>query len=250
MSAPFISIITVTYNAASTVGPTLESIKKQTFTDFEFLLMDGASTDNTLDIVRQADIKGARIFSSPDKGLYHAMNKGLGEAQGTYVMFLNAGDSFHSADTLETIARAAEQNDTPGVIYGQTDIVDVSRRKIADRHLIAPEHLTLDSFKEGMMVCHQAFIPLRRIAPLFNTNFRYSADYDWCIQCLQHARHTVYTGTTLIDYLSEGISTANRRRSLIERFRIMSYYYGLWPTTMRHFRFLRRFVKYQKSIKK
>lgn len=250
MSAPFISIITVTYNAASTVKPTLESIKKQTCTDYEFLLMDGASTDDTLDIVRQADIKGARIFSSPDKGLYYAMNKGLGEAQGTYVMFLNAGDSFHSPDTLEIIARAAEKNDIPGVIYGQTDIVDSSRKKIADRHLIAPEHLTLDSFKEGMMVCHQAFVALRRIAPLFNTDFRYSADYDWCIQCLQHARHTVYTGETLIDYLSEGISTANRRRSLIERFRIMCYYYGFWPTTMRHLGFIRRFINYQKSLKK
>lgn len=250
MSSPFISIITVTYNAASTLRPTLESIKKQTFTDYEFLLMDGASTDDTLEIVNQADIKGARVFSSPDKGLYYAMNKGLGEARGTYVMFLNAGDSFHSADTLEIIARAAELNNSPGVIYGQTDIVDGSRQKIADRHLLAPEHLTLDSFKEGMMVCHQAFVALRRIAPLFNTKFRYSADYDWCIQCLQHARHTVNTGVTLIDYLSEGISTANRRRSLVERFRIMSYYYGFWPTAVRHLGFLRRFINYQKSLKK
>ena len=250
MSTPFISIITVTYNAASTVGPTLESIKKQTFTDYEFLLMDGASTDNTVDIVRAAGIEGARIFSSPDHGLYDAMNKGLGEATGTYVMFLNAGDSLHSPDTLEIIARTAAQSDTPAVIYGQTDIVDSSRKKIAERHLIAPDNLSLESFKEGMMVCHQAFVALRRIAPLFNTGYRYSADYDWCIQCLQHARHTAYTGTTLIDYLSEGITTANRRRSLIERFKIMSYYYGFWPTTVRHLGFAHRFLKYQKSLKK
>ncbi|MDE5969571.1 MAG: glycosyltransferase, partial [Muribaculaceae bacterium] len=142
MSTPFISIITVTYNAATTVGPTLESIKKQTFTDYEFILMDGASTDNTLDIVEQADIKSARIFSSPDKGLYYAMNKGLGEAKGKYVMFLNAGDSLHSENSLQEIFDAADHDDTPGVVYGQTDIVDMSRKKISDRHLIAPEHLT------------------------------------------------------------------------------------------------------------
>ncbi|MDE5843820.1 MAG: glycosyltransferase [Muribaculaceae bacterium] len=249
MSTPFISIITVTYNAAATVKPTLESIKKQTFTDYEFILMDGASTDNTLDVVNQADIKGARISSSPDNGLYYAMNKGLGEATGDYVMFLNAGDSFHSENSLKEIFDAANREDTPGVVYGQTDIVDVSRKKIADRHLIAPENLTLDSFREGMVVCHQAFIALRRIAPLFNTSYRYSADFDWCVQCLQHARRVAYTGTTLIDYLSEGISTANRRRSLIERFKIMSYYYGFFPTLKRHFRFVKRFVKYQKALK-
>ncbi|MDE7093100.1 MAG: glycosyltransferase, partial [Muribaculaceae bacterium] len=217
--------------------------------DYEFILMDGASTDNTLDIVEQADIKSARIFSSPDKGLYYAMNKGLGEAKGKYVMFLNAGDSLHSENSLQEIFDAADHDDTPGVVYGQTDIVDMSRKKIADRHLIAPEHLTLDSFREGMVVCHQAFVALRRIAPLFNTGYRFSADFDWCIQCLQHARRVAYTGSTLIDYLLEGITTANRRKSLIERFRIMSYYYGLFPTLKRHFGFARRFLKYQKALK-
>ena len=249
MSTPFISIITVTYNAAATVEPTLESIKKQTFTDYEFILMDGASTDNTLDFFKNAGINGARIFSSPDKGLYYAMNKGLGEANGQYVMFLNAGDSFHSENSLKEIHDAADKEDIPGIIYGQTDIVDTSRKKIADRHLIAPENLTLESFQEGMVVCHQAFVALRRIAPLFNVRYRYSADFDWCIQCLQHARRIAYTGTTLIDYLSEGISTANRRRSLIERFKIMSYYYGFLPTLKRHFRFVKRFLKYQKELK-
>lgn len=250
MEHPLFSIITVTYNASSTIGPTLESVKKQTFRDFEYLVMDGASADSTVTLAKEADIDGAKIFSSPDRGLYDAMNKGLAEASGQYVIFLNAGDTFHSDTTLEMIAKTIADNDTPGVVYGQTDIVDSSRRKIADRHLLAPEKLTLESFADGMVVCHQAFVALRRIVPYFNMSYRFSADYDWCIQCLQHSRRNVYIPDTIVDYLSEGVTTANRRKSLMERFRIMCYYYGAVPTLMRHFRFIVRYLKYRKSIKK
>jgi hypothetical protein len=92
-------------------------------------------------------------------------------------------------------------------------------------------------------VCHQAFTVLRKLVPLYDTKWRFSADYDWCIKCLQHSRRNVYTGTTTINYLSEGMTTQNRRKSLIERFKIMSFYYGLFPTIMRHLAFLPRFFK-------
>lgn len=246
--SPLITIITVTYNAASTIGPTLDSVKAQTFTDFEYIVMDGDSSDTTVELARNAAIPGSRIFSSPDKGLYHAMNKGLAEARGMYVVFLNAGDSFHSPDSLSAVARAIRENNFPGIVYGQTDIVDSSRRKIADRHLTAPENLTLQSFATGMAVCHQAFVALRKITSNFDTSYRYSADYDWCIRCLQHSRRNVYTGVTLIDYLSEGVTTANRRKSLIERFRIMCYYYGTLPTLLRHIGFLFRFFNYRHKL--
>ena len=245
MNSPLFSIITVTYNAENTIAATLESVKMQTFRDFEYLVMDGASSDGTVAAAEAASIDQARIFSSRDSGLYDAMNKGIGESRGRYLIFLNAGDSFHSADTLRHFADAIEKNDFPGIVYGQTDIVDSERHKIADRHLIAPENLTLDSFKTGMVVCHQAFVVLRQIAPLFNTAYRYSADFDWCIQCLQHSRKNVYVPETVIDYLSEGVTTANRRKSLMERFRIMCYYYGIIPTVLRHIGFIPRFLKYQ-----
>ena len=94
-----------------------------------------------------------------------------------------------------------------------------------------------------MVVCHQAFIALARIAPEFNLRYHYSADYEWCLKCLQHSRKNVYIDTCLIDYLCEGISTANRRASLWERFRIMSHYYGTIPTMLRHAGFALRFMR-------
>lgn len=246
-----ISIITVTYNAQSTIGSTLASVAEQTFTDYEHIIVDGASKDATLEIVRKAARNNDRIkySSEPDKGIYDAMNKGMMQSTGQYLIFLNAGDSFHSPTTLAEIARTIEENDIPGIVYGQTQLVDGDRNRIADRHLRAPEVLTLKSFAKGMVVCHQAFVVLKRIAPLYNLDYRYSADYEWCIRCLQHSRHNIYIPDILIDYLAEGVTTANHKASLKERFRIMSHYYGLIPTVIRHLGFIPRYLRHKKAMK-
>lgn len=241
---PLFSIITVTYNAAETVGVTMRSVSSQTCRDYEHLIVDGVSKDGTLDIVESLKTPLTVIHSSADHGIYDAMNKGLGMARGEYVIFLNAGDRFHSPQTLRLIADTIHGNDFPGVVYGQTDMVDSEGHYLGPRHLTAPETLTLQSLASGMKVCHQAFVSLRRISPLYDTRWRFSADYEWCIRILQHSRKNVYTGATLIDYLSEGMTTRNRRASLKERFRIMCRYYGTLPTVLRHIGFIPRFLIY------
>ena len=102
--APLFSIITVTYNAASTLPATLESVAGQSCKLFEYIIMDGVSKDKTLKLAIDAGIPQARIYSSPDKGIYDAMNKAMAVARGDYLIFLNAGDAFHSSDTLETVS--------------------------------------------------------------------------------------------------------------------------------------------------
>lgn len=247
--APLISIITVTFNAGATLLATIKSVEEQTFRDFEYIIVDGKSRDNTLELARACRIKNLEIKSEPDKGIYDAMNKGIGMAKGRYLIFLNAGDSFHSPDTLQRIADAISDNDTPGIVYGQTELVDSNRNSLGPRHLTAPEVLTYESFKHGMLVCHQAFVVLAKIAPLFDLKYKLSADYDWCIQCLQHSRKNVYLPGVMIDYLSEGASTQQRRRSLRERFKIMCYYYGTFPTIMRHISFVPRFLANRRRMK-
>lgn len=246
--APLFSIITVTYNAAKTLPATLRSIERQTCKLYEFILMDGVSTDDTVALAQAAAIDDARIFSSYDTGLYDAMNKAISVARGEYLIFLNAGDTFHTPETLDKIAKAAMDNDFPGIIYGQTQIVDSNRQRIADRHLTAPDNLTFDSFKEGMVVCHQAFIVLRRVAGQYDLRYRFSADYEWCIRCLQKSKRNQIVDEILIDYLNEGMTTSNRFTSLRERFSIMSRYYGFFPTLFRHFRFLPRYLKYKNRV--
>ncbi|MBD5325847.1 MAG: glycosyltransferase [Bacteroides sp.] len=232
---PLISIITITYNAASTLPPTLRSVEAQTFSDFEYLIIDGASKDATIELARAC--KRAKVYSEPDRGLYDAMNKGLHRARGRYVLFLNAGDSLPEPDTLQKYADAiASAPEEPGMVYGQTRIVNADRQMVGERHLRAPETLTFRSFLNGMEVCHQAMLVRRDLAPDYDLQYRFSADYDWSCKILRRSPLNVYIPTYVADYLSEGVTTANHRASLLERFRIMRRHYGLFPTLLTHLR--------------
>lgn len=236
---PLISVITICYNAAQVIVPTLKSLNSQTYRDFEHLVIDGASGDNTVDTVRRIS-PSSIIRSEPDKGLYDAMNKGLRAAKGKYVLFLNAGDALHSPDTLQQYADAATKG--ADIIYGDTNIVDSQRRFIKPRHLSVPERLTFKSFANGMLVCHQAFMVRRELAPEYDLNYRFSADYEWTLRCLRNSNpsNNVNLHTVTIDYLSDGLTDKNHRASLKERYRIMCQYYGTLPTILRHLRFAAR----------
>lgn len=238
---PLISVITITYNAAGCLQPTMESVAAQTFRDFEHLVIDGASKDNTIAIARS--FEGTRILSEPDRGLYDAMNKGLRLAQGDYVIFLNAGDAFHAKDTLEKYAAAARRGDH--IIYGDTVIVDSERKIIGKRHLTAPAHLDKKSFAQGMLICHQAFMVRRDLAPTYDTSYRFSADYDWTVKCIEASdpNRNTNLGIIAIDYLSDGLTDKNKLKSLRERYKIMSLHYGALPTLLRHAAFLLRALK-------
>ena len=133
--APLFSIITVTYNAASTIRPTLESVGAQTCTLYEHIIVDGQSADSTLDIIASIPNPRRRLTSRPDDGIYDAMNRAIADAKGDYLIFLNAGDRFHSPDTLRRYADAIMANDYPGIVYGQTELVDAEGRALGPRHL-------------------------------------------------------------------------------------------------------------------
>ncbi len=251
LAEPLFSIITVTWNAAAVLVPTMRSVAEQTCRNFEHLIIDGASTDDTLRIAGEMGAgERTRIFSEPDEGLYDAMNKGMDRAKGKYLIFLNAGDAFHSADTLSRIASAVRENEMPGILYGQTQVVDEHRHRVGDRHLTAPEKLTLESFADGMVVCHQAFVVLARIASPYNTAYRFSADYEWCIRCLQHSRRNVYVPGIMIDFLEGGLTNKNHRASLMERFRIMCRYYGAATAVRKHIAFIPRALRRRKKENK
>jgi len=239
---PLFSIITVTWNAATVIGPTLESVQRQTSSDYEMLIIDGASTDDTLAVARSASIASMRVFSEPDKGLYDAMNKGIARARGRYLMFLNAGDALADDTVLARLAELAASS--PGVIYGQTQLVDARRNVVGKRHLTAPKRLTTDSFLKGMVVCHQAFVARRDLVPQYDLRYRLSADYDWCIKVLEQSPSNAYAGRTpIISYLSEGLTTRHHWSSLWERFTIMCRHYGVGMALLAHLSFIPRYLR-------
>lgn len=233
--APLFSVITVTYNAAKVVEVTLRSVLSQTYPHVEYIIVDGASTDGTPAILEKYRSRLQRIISEPDRGLYDAMNKGIAAATGDYVCFLNAGDCFHHASTLQEVAESFRGKELPDVIYGETAIVNARREFLRMRRLSTPEVLHWKSFKQGMLVCHQAFFAKRALASTepYDLKYRYSADFDWCIRIMKRA-HTLHnTHLTLADYLEEGMTTQNHKASLMERFRIMAKHYG-WVSTVTH----------------
>ena len=232
---PIFSIITVTYNAQAVLEDTIQSVISQTYRRVEYILIDGASTDGTLAIIQKYRHLIAHVVSEPDRGLYDAMNKGLQRATGHYVCFLNAGDAFHEDDTLQKMVLGLKEGaERPDVLYGQTDLVDLDGHFVRHRRLQAPERLTWKSFRQGMVVCHQAFFAKRELAEPYDLRYRFSADYDWCIRVMKKAKVLHNTHLTLIDYLDEGLTTQNQQASLKERFRIMTRHYGLVSTVAHH----------------
>jgi glycosyltransferase involved in cell wall biosynthesis len=256
------SVVTITYNAQAVLQPTLQSVLKQSYEGVEHLIIDGASKDDTLRLAeaykQQSDELGLGhkviIQSEPDHGIYDAMNKGLTQASGDYIIYMNAGDSFPADDTLEQIARRCHLNELPSgelpaVLYGETDIIDQERRFLRHRRLQPPaEGLSWRSFREGMLVCHQAFYARTDIAKnlQYDTRYRYSADVDWCIRVMREAERMnlplVPIGIVTALYLEEGQTTQNHRASLLERFRVMKSHYGLISTLLQHAWFVIRAV--------
>ena len=240
---PKFSIVTVAYNAAATLEDTIQSVISQTYHHVEYIIVDGASTDGTMAVVERYKDRIARVVSEPDRGLYDAMNKGLALATGDYVCFLNAGDSFHEDDTLARMVHGLPCNEPlPDVMYGETELVDSEGHFVRMRRLSAPERLTWKSFRQGMLVCHQAFFAKRELAGPYDLSYRFSADFDWCIRVMKKSRVLHNTHLVLVDYLDEGLTTRNRNASLRERFRIMAKHYGLAGTIVRHAWFLVRAV--------
>lgn len=237
---PKFSIITVTYNAQQVLEDTIQSVISQTYHHVEYIIVDGASKDGTLAIINKYRSQIQKVVSEPDKGLYDAMNKGIALASGDYLCFLNAGDCFHEDNTLQQMVHSITGNELPDVLYGETAIVDSQRHFLRMRRLSTPEVLTWKSFRQGMLVCHQAFFARHTLVEPYNLTYRFSSDFDWCIRIMKKA-HTLHnTKLTIIDYLEEGMTTQNHKASLKERFRIMAMHYGLISTVAHHIWFIFR----------
>lgn len=276
-----VSIVTVTYNAGARLTRTADSVLAQKYPCVEHIIIDGASTDDTIERARHYQLVSSEagnghevtITSEPDDGIYDAMNKGLAKVTGDYIVFLNAGDTlpdpstirqvvgvariphrrFVDPDTAPKYAKIAElpavdkEEPLPGIIYGDTDIVDENGTFLRHRRLTPPKSgLTWRSFKAGMLVCHQAFYARADIAKActYDTSYSFSADVDWCIRVMKTAEQQGLTlrnaHAVLANYLAQGLTTENHRASLVERFRVMRAHYGLVTTIMRHISFIFR----------
>jgi glycosyltransferase involved in cell wall biosynthesis len=259
-----ITYITITYQAAKVLQRTLDSVLEQDYPEITHLIIDGASTDGTIemvnDYIERSNAAGnghkVLLMSEADKGIYDAMNKGLRSLDGDYVCFLNAGDFLPASDIVSKIVEQVEKLHSrdgsycviPAVLYGDTDIVDGDGNFLHHRRLAPPEKLTWKSFRHGMLVCHQAFYARAdfAIATPYNQKYRYSADVDWCIRIMKAAAKEnvplLNLHMVVVNYTQEGQTTLHHRESLIERYKVMESHYGRISTFLMHCWFVVRAV--------
>ncbi|MDO4462215.1 MAG: glycosyltransferase family 2 protein [Bacteroidia bacterium] len=239
---PLVSIITITYNAGATLERTIESVRRQDYTNIEYIVVDGSSKDRTLDIVRENQDIITSYISEPDKGIYDAMNKGLRLAKGDYIWYMNSGDEIAEASTLsKAIKDAPEEAD---VIYGETIVTDMAGNTIGERRLALTEPLTWKSFRKGMVVCHQSFIAKKILCEEYDTRYRYSADFDWCLDILKKSEKIYDSQMVLSRFLDGGFTKQHIIPGLRERFRIMMKYYGVIKTILYHIPITIKFFSY------
>ena len=261
------------FNGASVIEGTMQSVLNQSFTNFEYIVIDGKSTDETLKIaehlkakhtilppsggLRGENTEGSqiRIFSEKDKGLYDAMNKGLRFATGDFVLFLNAGDHLFEPTTLAKLAAAATP--TTDVLFGETMLVDDARRHIGTRSALTvqklPTVLTWKSMRFGMVVCHQSFLVSRSIASSYDgasyIENNLAADIDWVINCLKKARTVTNANIIVSEYLMGGISKTRHQQSLRDRYAVLKKHFGALPNFFNHIYIVCRAVFFQLKIK-
>jgi glycosyltransferase involved in cell wall biosynthesis len=228
-----LSVITIVYNDIKNIEKTISSVLNQTYKNIEYIIIDGASTDGTVEIIQKYSENITFWSSESDEGLYYAMNKGLKKATGDYICFLNSGDLFFDKHTVNNILSVNSDKEID-IIYGETIIIDEDGNIKGKRRLSAPQKLDWRSFKNGMLVSHQAFIPSKKLATDYNLNYRFSSDFDWCIRIMKQADNIVNVNQTIIRYLDGGLTKKRLIKSLKERFKIMIKYYGFITTIYIH----------------
>ncbi|ASB49106.1 glycosyltransferase family 2 protein [Alkalitalea saponilacus] len=238
---PKVSIITVVYNGAETLERTIKSIAALDYRNLEYIIVDGKSSDDTIEIIRKYEYATSLWISEPDEGLYDAMNKGMSLASGDYLWFINSGDEVSDPQVLSQIFQNFPRAD---IYYGETMIVDYFGHEIGLRRLRPKKKLKFRDFLNGMLVSHQSVIVSRRVASNYNIRYRLSADFDWVVFAFKSAGVAVNTGMILSRFLEGGLTRQNIFPGLKERFIIMTHYFGFLPALLHHIPISLRFIYY------
>ncbi len=206
-----ISIITPTFNSAKTLSMTIESILNQTHADIEHIIVDGQSTDSTLDIISSyKDKSHITLISEKDDGLYDAMNKGIACASGDIVGILNSDDFYYDTKVLEDVSKVFESHPDIDLVYG--DLQYVSKNDISKINRIwrAGEY-TPSNFRAGWMIPHPTLFVRKKVyeenTRPFNTHFKFVADYELMLRLLlKQNRKTFYIPRFLVKMRDGGAS--------------------------------------------
>ena len=216
-----ITVITVCWNSSATIEACLQSVFSQSYKDIEYIVIDGGSTDGTVEILQKYTDKISLLVSEPDSGIYDAMNKGLRRATGDYVGFLNSDDVYHSAESVAFIAQAAMSESKPEAIYG--DLVYTDKHNVDNiiRYWRSGE-FSQDKLRFGWMPPHPTLYVRKNLLQSlggFDVQYRISADYDFILRFFLQAPRIVFYVPKIIVSMRLGGASNQSLRSLWKKSR-------------------------------
>lgn len=238
---PKVSIITISYNSSETIEQTIQSVLSQSYTNIEYIIIDGGSTDGTIDIIQKYAEQITYWISEPDKGISDAFNKGLKIATGEIVGILNSDDFYHT-NTVLLVADAFLSNKTIGFVFGNMDFVDSSGRyvftQIGDANYLNSINYTMPA------IAHPTVFVKKSVyleCGFFATHLRTAMDYEFLLRISRRGKRGHYLDSTLATMRLNGESDENYMNGYKEVCNI-SIYYG-YPIILALARFAFKTIK-------
>lgn len=215
-----VSIITVTFNSGKTLRDNIRSVLSQSYPQIEYIIVDGLSEDNSVDIIKEYEDKfqgRLKWISERDTGLYDAMNKGVRMATGDIVGFINSDDFYHRQEVIACVVEAFK-NETVQAVYGDVRFVNPRNLNKTVRYY-SSERFSPQYFRYGFMPAHPTFFTYRRYFEEFGyykTNYKIAADYELLIRFLYiHKLKAVYLPFDFLKMRTGGVSTASFRNNIL-----------------------------------
>lgn len=241
--SPLLSIVTVVYNDAENLKKTIDSVRSQSFRDYELIVIDGKSTDRTLEIIESNKEHITSWISESDSGIYDAMNKGIKTANGKYIEFLNAGDVYADTKSLEYLFL---NNDSDyDLMYGDINLYGESGEFLCQ---VPMRDFTLENLKKfgTGTVNHQAFFIKREITPFFSNKYRLKGELDWYFDILSQNRVVKFKHYALpvIEYRQGGKGYRQFWRNLYEWLCLIQSRFGM-VQNFRNRKTYWNFIKYR-----
>jgi glycosyltransferase involved in cell wall biosynthesis len=195
------SIVTVVFNDVDHIEQTIKSILNQSYRNIEYIIVDGGSTDGTVDVINKYQKNITTFISEKDEGIYFAMNKGIKLAKGEYIIFINSGDVFYKKNVISDIAKTPLY---PDIIYGAYEVVYPNHQKIIKNHTLNVNFV--------MNISHQAIFAKRQLLleNLFDTHFKIAADAKFIYSCYSNGKSFLKTPLIISTVSSGGLSDNNK----------------------------------------
>ena len=233
---PFFSVITINLNNRDGLRRTILSVVSQQFSDFEYIVVDGDSSDGSIDIIQGFQEHISKSLIGKDTGVYNAMNKGLSMATGEYVVFLNSGDEFKECETLKKVHDLTYNKD---FVFCDIEIFNGDNGRIG----LQPNFLSTRFLLTGM-ICHQSIFAKRSLFEStgpFDESYRVYGDYEWLLRAVRkHNANYTHIPHVLVRYEEVGLSnTTSKVLQRQEKDSIQSIYFnGVLLYIYRFYRFL------------